>query len=98
MTTEINIFTHPITLILLGGLITGVGYLITTIVGLIKDNSKLTQATAEISEILKHVVSRQDKADDLMGDIKNDLQELLGEHRMMLKTGQLIAMHSQKKT
>lgn len=97
MTTQ-SLFTHPITLMLLGALISAIGYLVVIVVGLIKDSAKLTQVSKEISEILQHVVARQDTTDSNITDIKNDLQELLGEHRMMIKTGNLIAMHTQKKS
>lgn len=91
------LLAHPLVIFALTILAGALGYLISIIVGLLKDNSRLTQATAEISEILKHVVERQDKTDDALNCIKNDLSELIGQHNAIARAGNLIGMH-QKKT
>jgi hypothetical protein len=89
-----EILSHPITIVMVTALIGSIGYLIGIIVGLISDNAKLTQATSEISEILRHVVTRQDKVDESLDEIKGNLSELLGEHKAMVRAGNLIASHA----
>ena len=92
-----NILTHPAVLVILGctgtAIIGGIGWVIGTIISLTKDNAKLTQATSDISEILKQVLMRADKTDEMLSEIKNDLSGL-GEHKAMVRAGNLIAQHA----
>ena len=93
-----NLLTHPAMLVVIGCSITaaigGIGWIIGTLISLLRDNSKLTQATSDISEILKTVVDRADKTDEMLTEIKGNLSELIGEHKAMVRAGNLIASHA----
>jgi hypothetical protein len=90
------IFTHPLVILAIGGLFGLFGYFVRTVVGLIKDTSSQGKAISDIAEILKHLTERQDKTDDVLAEIKNDLSELIGEHKAIARAGNLIGIHQKK--
>lgn len=86
-----SIWSHPITVVLVASLIGVFGFLIKMILNL-SNTQKATTA------ILDNVVTRQNKSDDDISHIKEGLDTLIGEHRAMLRAGNLLSSHGQKKT
>lgn len=72
-------WTHPITIVLLGALIAVMGY----IVKMVLENNKIVY---NISEIIKELQHGQ-------REMRKEFDELRGEHTMMLKAGDMIAKH-----
>lgn len=93
-----TILSHPITIVFLTALLSVAAWLVKIIWDISKTQEKTTT-------ILEYVIKQQDefthhmqKSDETLSEIKEDLRGLIGEHQMMLRAGNLIASHGQKKT
>ena len=93
-----SILSHPITIVFLTALLSVAAWLVKIIFDISKTQEKTTT-------ILEYVIKQQDdftrhmqKSDETLSEIKEDLKGLIGEHQMMLRAGNLISSHHQKKT
>jgi uncharacterized membrane protein (DUF106 family) len=73
-------WTHPVTIVLLGSLIAGIAY----IIKMVLENNKIV---FNISEIIKELQQEQ-------REMRKEFDELRGEHTMMKSAGNMIANHS----
>lgn len=75
-------WTHPITLLLITSVIGAMAFL----VKMILENNKIVYA---VSEMVKEMQAEQKV-------MRKELDELRGEHHMMIKTGDMIGQHEFK--
>jgi len=91
------ILSHPMTIAVVVTMSGAVGWLVSQVFLLTKDNSTWKKSIQAIEDLLAHVTERQDKNDDAVNKVTSDLAKLQGEHEMMKNTGRMIANHNFKK-
>jgi hypothetical protein len=84
---EISIWSHPVTLIIIGAVLGGIGFIFKII-------WELTNTQKTTTAILDRLEKRQETVDADMGEIKHGLYSLIGAHNAMIRTGSIIAQHS----
>ena len=89
-----SLLSHPLTIAVVVLASGAIGWLISQVFLLTKDNSTWKKSIEGIESLLAHVIQRQDKNDEAVNKVSNDLERLKGEHEMMKKTGNMIKHHN----